>query len=139
MQFIRAIIPVVFFTVAGCSEWSLVHDAGGPACRKVAPEPGQYNLYEAKNPIPRQCAMLLKGDPIGFERDHDGQLLALAGTDAIPVVEGKCQWVHPWNVRNGEDHLKLDPTATETTIAWAGSAVYWFLRIYSIFGGPRGS
>jgi hypothetical protein len=101
----RYVLLLTFLVSTGCAQpWSVVHSAGDSSRRVIAPEGGQYNLYEARNPVPLQCVMLRKGEFVGFEYDAHRPLTAFAGATTLTVVDRNCLWTHPWNITTDDRH-----------------------------------
>ncbi|HSV14988.1 MAG TPA: hypothetical protein VLI90_12080 [Tepidisphaeraceae bacterium] len=57
----------------------------------TAPEAGTYKLYTAFSPNPTTTVNLKQGDQLGFRRDDNGQLVAVAGDQTQPLAKGTSQ------------------------------------------------
>lgn len=85
--------------VNGCSVRELkpgaviaTHCVGeGDACL-ATPNRGDYALYRSGKHWPVVKRNLLPGQPVGFARQSDGQLVAWAGDELIPLKEGDYRW-----------------------------------------------
>jgi hypothetical protein len=51
-----------------------------------APDKATYKLYPSDSGTPLYTADLDEGDPIGFVTDSDGKVVAIAGTQKIPLT-----------------------------------------------------
>jgi hypothetical protein len=60
----------------------------------TAPDTGEYKLYTAFSPNPTTTVNLKEGDQLGFRRNADGQLEAVAGgqTQALPKGTTQAYW-----------------------------------------------
>src|SRR4051812_8632840 len=87
------IVALLFFTGGGCAQdWSLTYAPGKPARIGEAPVAGDYDLYTGGQAAPARAAVLFEGEPVGFARDEQGQLLAVAGAERWPIPEGGYRW-----------------------------------------------
>ena len=82
---------------AGCSTFqkgqSIVRYEHGAAVYSVkAPSTSDFQLYESDGVEPRMTVHVEEGRPLGFDRDPDGKLLAIAGDQKIPIAEGSYTW-----------------------------------------------
>jgi len=102
----RSVRRVVFAVAVGlavvaggvaCSTFqkgqSIVRYEHGAAVYSVkAPSTSDYQLYESDGVEPRMTVHVEEGKALGFDRDADGKLLAIAGDQKIPIAEGSYTW-----------------------------------------------
>ena len=67
------------------------HEVGGPPVAQAAPTSGTYKVKWAAESRKLQTldgtmCLIGKGDRVGFERSEDGQLIAFAGKERIPLA-----------------------------------------------------
>lgn len=115
----------------------------GPTLTRV-PEPATYALtpLEHPNAVPLATVHLNRGERVGFRRDSDGTLVAVAGKQTFPVPNGTFGWVivekptpglHEKNEQTTEaiDETKLIiyTTAGVVILCCLGLvALWWYLR-----------
>jgi hypothetical protein len=96
---ISAILGTVFFF--GCAAVQpgdaivKYEDDSAPIMTK-APSPGTYALFSSADVAPKTSVYLEKGDDLGFRRNSDGRLVAVAGKNEVPI-ESKSD--HYWRLR----------------------------------------
>jgi hypothetical protein len=56
--------------------------------KTTAPRDGDYALYTASSRTPVVVQLLHKGDPLGFEKNEDGRVRAIAGTYSTTLDSG---------------------------------------------------
>lgn len=101
--------------VSGCSTQreSLVTDyhPGGPVRQETAATPAVYHLTrrtpadgKGKGDTVEVVARdLFAGEPVGFRRNADGALLAVAGRETLPLEDGD----YCWHVGTTMDEVRL--------------------------------
>ena len=103
-QFIRisgGAITLGLILIGGCA--SPMCYRGEPAPQTwAAPREGMYKLYRHCDGLPLLCIALGRGEPVGFGRDSDDRLVAVAGDYKQAIVEGRYKWV--W-AGNGDSEL----------------------------------
>ena len=58
---------------------------------QTAPRSGTYKLYTTMSPNPTTTVRLNAGDPLGFERGADGQLVGVGGDTRQALGKGTAQ------------------------------------------------
>jgi hypothetical protein len=56
-----------------------------------APQAGVYQLYTTLSPNPTTTVRLKEGDPLGFRKNADGLMEAIAGDQVIDLPKGTAQ------------------------------------------------
>src|SRR5687767_5357616 len=82
---------ILCWIVCGCSQ-SVSYRPGDVPRLEVVSQGKQFNLYPAGSSIPMRCAVLRKGDMVGFARSDDGALLGVSGEDRRPLAEASYEW-----------------------------------------------
>lgn len=95
-----ALALVVVAMTAGCAASpagrSFVrYERGAAAYRVKAPEAGRYALYAGDESEPRVTAEIEPGEMVGFERDAEGRLVAVAGETKLVLPDGSYTWRRP--------------------------------------------
>jgi hypothetical protein len=69
------------------------YEKNGSARMTKAPSNGTYSLYSSTDLQTKVSHYLDKGQDVGFRKESDGRLVAIAGTaDPIPLEEGGYYW-----------------------------------------------
>lgn len=68
------------------------YERGAAAYRVKAPQATEYALYAGDDPAPRMTVRLETGAMIGFERDAENRLVAVAGDRKVVVPDGSYTW-----------------------------------------------
>ena len=84
-------------TLTGCAmvqkgETVVKYDAGQQPIMGQATADGQYSLYRTTDATPMVTYNLKAGDKLGFERNTDAQLSAVAGQNHVPVSNDNYYW-----------------------------------------------
>src|SRR5687768_12665338 len=92
-----AFLVLLALGMAGCTiaqrgETVVKHDKGSAPIMGEAVMDGQYALYKALDGTPRVTYNLKQGDKLGFDRNDDGQLIAVAGSNRVPVPNDGYYW-----------------------------------------------
>ena len=121
-----ASLIIAMFWVAGCSTPVVnSYRPGEPGRLFKVKEEGQYNLYAAHDKVPVVCPLLLKGERIGFMRNNDGSVVAIAGSNEWALPKRRYTWVRfGWGFPPGESpftHTDPPPIRLAKRIArWFG-------------------
>jgi hypothetical protein len=131
-----------------CHEGRLIaeHHPGGPATTTAAPYRADYALYQEQGDgRPFLWRGLARQESVGFERNADGALLAVAGPDHIPLTEGCYTWhITPQSEPNVGRKLALLLNDTSETVVYgvvvAGlvGAGVGLLVLYAMAAGHSG-
>jgi hypothetical protein len=96
-SFLRAIRFLRNFLLLN-GDAAIQHEGGWPRIwpfGKPAPQTGRYRLYASDNSKLIRKAMLREGDKIGFARDAQGRLAAVAGVKIWRLHDGNYYWLLP--------------------------------------------
>lgn len=127
----RSILPlfIVLLGATGCAP-AVNYRPGGPAPLVKAPATGVYELYRRGAQTPVYSTVLLKHDRLGFARDADGRLVAVANGERYALPEAKYRW--KFEGYDGRQRgLRVDPRyilvaapvlLAEAALAMAGAA-----------------
>jgi hypothetical protein len=97
-MFHRLILLFVLLSLlSGCR--ALVRDAemveyrpGAPPTTVVADCDAEYRLFAPEKHETRMPVDVAKGEAVGFRREPDGSLVAVAGKETTPIPEGRYVW-----------------------------------------------
>lgn len=79
-------------TIAQRGETVVKHDKGSAPILGEATLDGQYALYKALDGTPQVVYNLKQGDKLGFDKNENGQLIAVAGNNRIAVANDGYYW-----------------------------------------------
>jgi hypothetical protein len=83
---------LILSLAAGCAAPPVAeHCLGGPVESKEAPA-NTYALYERGPDTVYAQVRLTSPGPVGFAKEEDGKLLAVAGETRFPVADGHYDW-----------------------------------------------
>lgn len=110
MRCARVTILPSFLIVVGASGCATPVDyrPGRPAPLVRAPATGVYELYQRGAQTPVYSTVLLKHDRLGFARDADGRLVAVANGERYALPEAKYRWKFE-GYSGRQPGLRLDP------------------------------
>jgi hypothetical protein len=98
-------MAVMGLVVGGCwmqSNSPLVrYDKGGDVRLTTAPEDADYSLYAAGDATPMVGYTLSKGERIGFTRNDDGSITAVAGSNTQTVNPAMTAQAVYWREEKG--------------------------------------
>ena len=101
------LLLLILVVASGCAQ-TVDYRPGRPAPLVKAPATGVYELYRGGGNMPVYSAILLKHDRLGFARDSDGRLLAVADGQRYPLAEAKYRW--KFEGYSGEQKgMRIDP------------------------------
>jgi hypothetical protein len=101
-------------TVPYEATYALIHDPF--AADADAPGTMVFEHWTGKT---LQFRQLKRGDPIGFQRDGDGQLVAVAGGEALPLEDGH----YCWRITPETEHQGVSRVLHQTEEAFQQGAV----------------
>src|SRR5687767_13233294 len=79
-------------TIAQKGETVVKHDKGSAPILGEATLDGQYALYKALDGTPQVVYNLKQGDKLGFDKNEEGQLVAVAGSNRVVVANDGYYW-----------------------------------------------
>lgn len=89
---------VMGLMLAGCGSQAgktiVTQGANSDPVMQTAPQTGTYKLYTAFSPNPTTTVHVNAGDPLGFKRADDGQMVGVAGdqTQELPKGTSQAYW-----------------------------------------------
>jgi hypothetical protein len=94
---IGSLLVLLAMGVTGCTlaqkgETVVKHDKGQPPILGEATLDGQYALYKVLDGTPHVTYTLKQGDKLGFDKTENGQLIAVAGSNRVPVANDGYYW-----------------------------------------------
>ena len=92
-----SIASFLLLIVAGCSGMQkgvgvVSYDKGTPPILAKATSDGEYSLYESQGLEPKVSYYLRRGDALGFKYGKTGEILAVGGTEEVPVPDENYIW-----------------------------------------------
>jgi hypothetical protein len=93
----NSVAALLLLAFAGCSGMQkgvgvISYDKGTPPILAKATSDGEYSLYEAQGMEPKVSFFLHKGDALGFKYGKTGEILAVGGTEEVPVPDTDYIW-----------------------------------------------
>jgi hypothetical protein len=89
---IPGVVALVLIGCAGCTSPAIEYEEGTVPHITRAPATGVWELYPRHARKPVFDAILLKHDDVGFERDGQGKLVAVADGQRHPLAHGSYCW-----------------------------------------------
>jgi|SRR5688500_9198319 len=94
---LSALLVLLALGFAGCTiaqrgETVVKHDKGSAPILGEATADGQYALYKALDGTPQVVYNLKQGDKLGFDKNEEGQLVAVAGSNRVVVANDGYYW-----------------------------------------------
>lgn len=94
---LTALLVLLALGITGCTiaqrgETVVKHDKGSAPILGEATLDGQYALYKALDGTPQVVYNLKQGDKLGFDKNQDGLLIAVAGSNRVVVANDGYYW-----------------------------------------------